>query len=423
MPDPATSDTLLDRALVTAFLANVPDCVYFKDRDSRFIALSDSLAGKHGSNGIAEMIGKTDFDFFSDAHARPAFEDEQRIIKTGQPLLGKLEKETWADGRVSWVLTSKMPLRDANGEIIGTFGLSKDVTESKELEAALEKSRRELIDASRLAGMAEVATGVLHNVGNVLNSLNVSTEVIGTGLRQSKVDALARIGEMLREHSADLGDFLVNDPKGKLIPGFIESLAKHLVDDRTRLVRETESLQRNVDHIKEIVAMQQAYATMVGAVEALDPALLMEDAARMNSAALLRHDVRAVRDFDTVPPVLAERAKVLQILVNLIRNAKYAADEGGRTDKVITLRIKPGQTGRVLLMVEDNGIGIPGENLTCIFNHGFTTKATGHGFGLHSSANAAREMQGTLTARSAGRGQGATFILELPVAPDSPRPA
>jgi PAS domain S-box-containing protein len=413
---PTSSDTLLDRALVTAFLANVPDCVYFKDRDSRFIALSASLADKHGSQGIAEVIGKTDFDFFSPDHAQPAFDDEQTIIKTGKPLIGKLERETWADGRVSWVLTNKLPLRDETGKIIGTFGISKDVTESKQMEAALEKSQRELIDASRLAGMAEVATGVLHNVGNVLNSLNVSTDLIATTLRQSKTDSLVKVGEMLRDHAAELGSFLTQDPKGKLIPGFIESLARHFAEDRARMLAEIESLQKNVDHIKEIVSMQQSYAMVVGVVEPLQPAMLMEDALRMNSAALVRHDVRVIRDFEAVPPVLAEKAKVLQILVNLIRNAKYAADEGGRPDKIITLRTKAGPAGRVQFIVQDNGIGIPAENLTRIFQHGFTTKASGHGFGLHSSANAAKEMRGSLSAVSEGRGFGATFILDLPVA-------
>lgn len=419
MTTPPT-DTLLDRALVTAFLANVPDCVYFKDRSSRFIALSASLVKKHGLHDVPDLVGKTDFDFFSEAHARPAFEDEQSIIRTGEPIIGKLEKETWADGRVTWVLTSKMPLRDTDGQIIGTFGISKDVTESRQMEAALDKSRRELIDASRLAGMAEVATGVLHNVGNVLNSLNVSTSVIATGLRQSKTEALAKVAELLREHSGDLGNYLTQDPKGRLIPGFVESLARHFSEDRARLIREIESLQRNVDHIKEVVSMQQTYATMVGVVEPLQPAAMLEDALRMNSAALVRHDVRVVRDFAPVPPVLGEKAKVLQILVNLIRNAKYAADAGGREDKVITLGVSAGDTGRVQLSVRDNGVGIPAENLTRIFQHGFTTKSDGHGFGLHSSANAAREMKGTLTAHSDGTGLGATFILDLPVAISAP---
>ena len=188
-----------------------------------------------------------------------------------------------------------------------------------------------------------------------------------------------------------------------------------------RLLKEIESLQKNVDHIKEIVSMQQTYATMVGVVEYCNQPSLMEDAWRMNSAALVRHDVRVVRDFAPVPPVLAEKAKVLQILVNLIRNSKYAADRRRSPwTRLITLRIKAGAAGRVQLIVQDNGIGIPAENLTRIFQHGFTTKATGHGFGLHSSANAAKEMHGTLNAMSEGSGCGATFILDLPVATNSP---
>jgi signal transduction histidine kinase len=200
------------------------------------------------------------------------------------------------------------------------------------------------------------------------------------------------------------------------VPEFIESLAQHFSGERDRLLLELDSLQKNVDHIKEIVSMQQSYALMVGTVETLEAAVLMEDALRMNSSALNRHEVRVVRDFEAVPPVIAEKGKVLQILVNLIRNSKYACDEGGRPDKVMTLRVTPGEPGYVRLIVQDNGIGILPENLANIFEHGFTTKATGHGFGVHSSAIAAREMRGVLTVYSEGLGHGAAFTLELPAA-------
>lgn len=406
----------LEHTLLAVFLEYVPDFVYFKDRDSRFLALSASHARYFGCASSDEVIGKTDFDFFAETHARPAFEDEQRIIRTGEGIVGKLEKETWPDGHVTWVLTSKVPLRDREGSIIGTFGISKDVTASKQMELALEKARRDLMDASRLAGMAEVATGVLHNVGNVLNSLNVSASVIADGLRQSKTDSLVKLSALLRDHAADLGEFLTRDPKGRLVPEFIDSLSTHFSDERNRLLQEIGSLQKNIDHVKEIVSMQQAYATTIGVVEPHDPVTLMEDSVLMNAGALLRHDVKLVRDFKPVPPVLAEKGKVLQILINLIRNGKYALDERGQTDKVMTLRIAPGPKDTVHLTVQDNGVGIPPENLTRIFEHGFTTRVKGHGFGLHSSALAAREMHGSLTAYSDGVGGGATFVLELPVA-------
>lgn len=415
---PPERSTQIDRALVSAFLERVPDYVYFKDCQCRFIAVSQSLVRYLGQRSPTQVLGRTTADFFVPELAQQSFDDEQRIIRTGQPLLGKLTHETRLDGTSASVVTSKLPLKDESGSIIGTFGLSKDVTQTRQMESDLEKAHKELVDASRSAGMAEVATGVLHNVGNVLNSLNVSASVIASGLKLSKAESLRKVGALLRDHRSDLNSFLTHDPKGKRVPEFIASLARHAADERERLLQEVTALQNNIDHIKDIVSMQQTYATMVGMVEALDPIALMEDSLRMNAGALVRHEVRVIRDFQAVPPILGEKAKILQILVNLIRNAKYACDETGQPEKVLTLRIAPAPTsGQIQLIVQDNGVGIPPENLTRIFGHGFTTRSDGHGFGLHSSANAAREMKGTLTVHSDGAGRGATFTLELPLAP------
>lgn len=408
-------DAQLDRVIANAFLGSLPDLLYFKDRESRFVAVSKSKAARHGLLP-ADLVGKSDADFFSEKHAARARTDEAGVIATGIPILGKTEQITWPDGRIGWVESSKLPLRDDEGEIIGTFGLSRDITEEKDIELQLEKAHRALVETSRQAGMSEIATGVLHNVGNVLNSLNISASVIATGLRQSKAESLGKIAALLKEHTGDLGEFIAHDPRGKRIPEFLASHATHALAERERLLTELASLQANVDHIKEIVTMQQDYATMVRVVEPLDAAMLVEDSLRMNAGALARHEVRVVLEFYSVPRVLAEKAKVLQILVNLIRNAKYAADEGGSPAKAVTLRIEPGREGFVRLAVQDNGIGISAENLPLIFNHGFTTKASGHGFGLHSAVNVANEMGGTLAVHSDGLGTGATFTLELPIA-------
>ncbi len=343
--------------------------------------------------------------------------DEQRILCTGQPLLGRLERETRPDGTAYWFLTHTLPLRHPGGAIIGTFAMRKDVTRTKDMEQALERARQELVDASRHAGMAEVANGVLHNVGNVLNSLNVSASVITSGLRNAKAESLARCGDLLREHRADLAAFVTDDPKGKRIPEFLRSLARHAVSERDRLLQEVTVLQKNIDHIKEVVAMQQTYATTVGVVEPLDPTALMEDALQMNADHLSRHGIDVQREYRSTPTLVGEKAKILQILVNLIRNAQHACNDAPTTVKRIVLRLETSPTAdRIRLTVEDNGIGIPAENLTRIFGHGFTTRATGHGFGLHSAANAAREMKGSLTVHSAGPGRGAAFTLDLPLA-------
>jgi signal transduction histidine kinase len=160
--------------------------------------------------------------------------------------------------------------------------------------------------------------------------------------------------------------------------------------------------------------MQQTYASFGGVKEMIDVVHLVEDSLRINAGALSRDEVEVVREFESVPILNVEKHKILQILVNLLRNAKYACDESGRADKRLTLRVANGE-GRIRISVIDNGVGIPPENLTRIFNHGFTTRKDGHGFGLHSSALAAKEMGGSLTVHSDGPGQGASFTLELPL--------
>jgi signal transduction histidine kinase len=286
----------------------------------------------------------------------------------------------------------------------------------KEAEEKLAAVNRELMVASRQAGMAEVATGVLHNVGNVLNSVNVSATLLRETLQSSEVATLGRVAELMRSRNGDLGNFLTTDPKGRLIPGLVIQLADHLAKEHAVLHAEHEQLARNVEHIKEIVAMQQSYARLSGVLEKVGIADVLDDALKINVGGLARHGVEVVREFAEVPPVTVDKHKVMQILINLIHNAKYAVDESDRADRRITLGIGLSGANRVRISVADNGVGIPPENLTRIFSRGFTTRRNGHGFGLHSGAIAAREMGGALRAESGGAGQGATFILELPIA-------
>ncbi|MBI4028149.1 MAG: PAS domain S-box protein [Verrucomicrobia bacterium] len=281
-------------------------------------------------------------------------------------------------------------------------------------ETKLESVHKELLDVSRGAGMADVATNVLHNVGNVLNSINVSSTLVSEKLRKSKVANLGKAAVLLCEHANDLPVFLTQDPKGTQLPGYLTSLAQHLAEEQAEVLKEIESLTRNIEHIKEIVAMQQSYSRVSGVIESLPVTDLVEDALRMNTAALARHDVQVIREYIEKPVIAVEKHKVLQILVNLIRNAKYALDDGKRPDKRLNLRVEKNGAGLIRISVSDNGVGIAPENLTRIFEHRFTTRKEGHGFGLHSGALAAKEMGGTLIAQSDGPGKGAAFILDLP---------
>jgi PAS domain S-box-containing protein len=414
LPEKPPTEQISEREMLCALLEHASDRVFFKDRFSCFLRCSRATAKRFGVTG-QEIVGKSDFDFFADSHAQPAFNDEQEIMRTGQPVTGKVEREVMKNGEELWALTAKWPLRNQKGEIIGTFGISKDITALKQAEAKLAQLHRQLVDASRVAGMAEVATTVLHNVGNVLNSVNVSASLMAEKLRNTKTSNLVKAAALIRDHASDLPGFFANDPKGRQLPGYLANVADHLVAEQNDMRRELASLCANVEHIKEIVAMQQAYAKLSGVMELLPPATLVEDALRLNAGAVERHQIQIVRQFSPVPPVLVDKHKVLQILVNLIRNAKYALDDRGHVDKQMILRVAPGAPGTVEISIIDNGVGIPPENVTRIFNHGFTTRKDGHGFGLHSGALAAKQLGGKLHCQSDGHGKGATFTLVVPV--------
>jgi PAS domain S-box-containing protein len=342
-----------------------------------------------------------------------------------RPLARALEGETLTnlelvavrkDGTPRTLLASACRLLDPEGLSLGAVVVSQDITHLRETEAEMERIHKELMSASRQAGMAEVATNVLHNVGNVLNSVNVSAALVSERLKRSKAGGLAEVAALLKEHSHDLAEFLADDARGKLLPTYLAKLAEQLQAEERAALEELASLRANIEHIKDTVATQQSYAKRCGVAETVDVADLVEDSLRMNAGALSRHHVALVREFGEVPQITVDKHRVLQILVNLVRNAKYACDESGRSDKQMTVRIEKYFNG-VRISVIDNGIGVKPENLRRLFRHGFTTRKSGHGFGLHSAALAAGELGGRLSAHSDGEGQGAKFALDLPLTP------
>ena len=320
-----------------------------------------------------------------------------------------------ADGRTVWIRESAAVQLDAAGEPLLVRGVFHDITAQKHAAQELEKATTSLVDSSRFAGMAEVATGVLHNVGNVLNSVNISSTVISERLRNSKTIELGKVAGLLTLQAADFAGFVARDPRGPHIPELISRVADALRAEHAELLEEVDSITRNIAHIKEIVSMQQGFAKGEGLVEPLAIQTLVDDALKINAVSLARHRITVVQAFEEVPVVQVDKHLVLQILVNLLRNAKQAIEGSGREERRIVVRIQGSGAEFVKVTVQDSGSGIAAENLTRIFSHGFTTKKTGHGFGLHSAALAATGMGGALSAHSDGPGTGATFSLELPV--------
>jgi PAS domain S-box-containing protein len=406
-----------EKILIDSLMKNTQDLIYFKDRNSKFTRVSESMIPRLGAKSIEDIIGKSDFDFWDMECAQGFFDDEQRIIDTGESISVQCEEELRVDGITSWVVSSKMPLYDENNEVIGTFGISKDVTELKQTELRLDQTHQELLEASRQAGMAEIATNVIHNVGNVLNSINVS---IATGRDLTKnqdLSHLRKAADLLEENASNSG-YLLNDKKGKILPGFIKLSAQTLENTREKLLAEFDNLKKHLTHVKTVVSMQQEYAGARNILKELKVSSLVEDAIQIGEGSLQQSGVGVITCFEENVEATVEKHKVLQILINLIRNAKHACEdaEDGR-EKEIKITVDTPTDDFFTIEIADNGVGISSENLTCIFNHGFTTKEQGKGFGLHSSANAAKEMGGSLIATSDGIGFGASFVLTLPIKP------
>ena len=282
----------------------------------------------------------------------------------------------------------------------------------------LHEAQGKLVTTARQAGMAEIANNVLHNVGNVLTSVNVSARLLDSKLRDSKIHSLARAVQLFDDHASDLGHFMMVDKKGRMLPGYLKDLSLALAQERQAMADQLAILTKSVDHIKEIVANQRSFSGPTTLIESVQVKDLLEDALRMKASSIVRHQVAVVKEFAEVPEILLDKHLILQILVNLIANATHAMDGVVDRARQMTLRLIVAETGdapRLRIRVEDNGEGIETENLGRLFVHGFTTRKQGHGFGLHSCALAAKQMGGSMTAASDGPGRGAVFTLELPM--------
>ena len=411
-----TEELRQSQALYHSLVEHLPMLVYRKDRMGRFVFVNSLFCQFHGKTAD-QILGKTALDVtgnrdLAEQHDR----EDQKIIETGEPveMEGKYQDSA---GNIKYLQIFKSPVFGSDGKVTGIQGMELDVTERRQTAAKLEDAHRELVAASRQAGMAEVATSVLHNVGNVLNSVNVSATIISEALQASETANIARVVALIQEHSENLGEFITHDPRGKQIPGFLAALSQHITAEQSSILKEAEPLKQHIEHIKNIVTMQQSYAKIAGIAETVNVVDLVEYALRLNVGSLERHNVQLVRNYGPkLPEITVDKHKVLQILVNLIRNAKQACVESDKGKRILSVALRNGGD-HLEISVSDNGIGIPPENLTRIFSHGFTTMQGGHGFGLHSGALAAKEMDGTLGVNSDGLGKGATFTLKLPLQP------
>ncbi|HEX8700891.1 MAG TPA: AAA family ATPase, partial [Myxococcaceae bacterium] len=293
-----------------------------------------------------------------------------------------------------------------------------------ELERRVEERTRELKEAqtrlvstAREVGMAEVAASVLHNVGNVLNSAVINLEVMRQTVGSLRIGQLKRATDLLVANRDGLVEFLSPEGRGRNLPSYLSAVSGVLIDEQARLLEDLEAMGKHIEHIRSIIVVQQTYAKASMMTEECDLAHLIRDALRIQMHALKRHGVHITHELAALPRVRVDKHKLLQILINLIANARDALDPMPEDQRRLHIRLSAeGPTARI--QVVDTGLGIAPEIRERLFQHGFTTRKQGHGFGLHTSALAARMLGGRLLLESEGPGKGATATLEIPCAQD-----
>ncbi|MEO7744301.1 MAG: PAS domain-containing protein [Usitatibacter sp.] len=397
---------------------NSNDGIFQNTPDGRLLAANPAMARMLGFASVEELVReRTDVE--RQSYAQPALRREFKRQLQEKGSVNAFEYQVLRkDGTKIWVSENVRLVRDAEGKEFLYEGSVQDITERRRVEAELRQANLELVEASRRAGMAEVATGVLHNVGNVLNSVNVSATLVIDNLKVSRVSRMAAVVKLLRDHHDDLSHYLTADPAGRHIPELLEDLSGDWVAQHQFLATELDDLRANVDLIKRIIASQQGHVGAgAGATEspesvALDQ--LLDEAVLAQQERLTRQRVRIEREFEHLAPLCVAKRKVVQILASLLRNARQACVASTEIDRCITVRIER-LGSRAAISVRDNGTGIAQENLVRIFTPAFSGHQNFGGYGLHACALAAQEIGGELSAASDGVGRGSTFTLELPI--------
>jgi PAS domain S-box-containing protein len=406
----ARDELAASRYYVNNILRSMADSLLVINADMTIGAVNPSLVNLLGYQEN-ELIGESPGLIFGEEFAQGAI--IENLLLQGS-VSGVESSFLTHAGRKIPISVSGSMMRDQQGQFQGLVCVAQDITERKRMEEEKLQLHEQLLDTSRQLGMAEAAAGVLHNVGNVLNSLNVSIGVITDLLKNSMVGDVGRISQLLEKHREDLGAYLSQNPKGKQVPGYLEKLSGQLLEEHRVALLELDRLRENAGHAQQCVAAQQDLAKPSGITEPVSLAELIDEAMAVNQDLLDESNIEVVRKFQEVPQVIVDKHQVLQILVDVIRNACQAMESVLTKQLIVRVKLIIGPPDSICLEVQDSGTGIPPDDLTRIFGQGYSTKNGGRGLSLHHAALMAKNMGGALHAQSEGAGQGATFFLDLP---------
>lgn len=415
----------------------VPGVIFLKDTESRFLDCNQAMLDICGLKSKKDFIGKTDYDMpWTKEESDNYRKDDQIVRSTRLAKLNIEETQTFPDGKETILLTNKVPLLDKNGNVIGTLGMFLDITDRKQKENELKiinqklkkaladikkarkleiKLRNEVISYARMAGMAEVTTSVLHNVGNILNSLKCSSSVIEEKISGNSLENLRKITDIIQSSKEDTWKFISENPRGKELLIYLQSYMGRNLSERQQIKEEITLLNKNIEHIVDIISTQETinspsyeFSEQVSIPDLIDYALVVNKNLYENSS------IKITYDYQNILPVYIDKVRLLQILINLIKNSLESLSKSKIEKKNISLHLYEKNKNEFVIQISDTGCGILKENLGKIFTQGYTTKENGHGVGLHNSFILAQKMSGTITVESEGFDQGSTFKIIMP---------
>lgn len=407
------NNSLAANSLLYNLINNMPDFIYIKDNQSRFIIANKKLANVMHFDSPEDLIGKTDMDFYPKEMAEKFYSDEQEIIRTKKPLINCIENGLDEKGNNILTSTTKIPLLNNKQEAIGIIGIGRDVTELKKAE---EKIREREVQLANESGKTEVIVDILHNIGNVLNSINVSVIKIHEHIENSRLNRLTSTVELINNNKNNLGDYLQHDEKGKLIPGYLQKLSESLQQEQALILGETNQLGKRLEVINHILELQQDInkATFYTKEEQLDE--MIETALDLLRSKIENRSIKMLLNIDKEIKIVCIRSKIIHVFVNLIKNAIESIEEKKHNDGRIEIEAHQ-NNDNCIIEIRDNGVGIESSIIKTIFNHGFTTKHSGYGFGLHSCATTIQEIHGTIYAESEGKNKGCAIVINIPKQP------
>ncbi len=294
--------------------------------------------------------------------------------------------------------------------------LQKEIMEREIAESRLQETQQQLIESAHKAGMAEIASDTLHNVGNVLNSIKTSAYLIDQSTRKRPNEGFTKACNLIRENQHRIDSFLTEDPNGKKLIDYFLQLDGEFQSTFEQISSDSKRLKAKIETVAEVVVAQQKYAGTASLTVSADIKHIVDDALAMIPDLITNLNIEIKKDFQPVPSIQIQKNKLLHTLVNLFKNAAQAMIESNPQNRLLGIKIFQ-EESHVILEISDSGCGISEDLLGKIFSHGFTTKNDGLGFGLHSCANYLDEMGATIEAQSQGINQGATFIIRFPILP------